>query len=218
MDNPHGHDTEHILGLDLGQASDPSALTVIRQRTPFRQSAATGERTEEGTPSYSVVWIRRFDLGTPYPDVVRQTAALQEAPQTGHDPPLVMDATGLGAPVVDAFHEEGLRPVQIVFTSGNDVTRSGRRFKVPKQDLVTTVQSLLQSDRLAIARGLEHAGQLVQEMRRFRVKVSDTGYARFEHATESDTDDILLSLACGLWHAERQKSRTRSVKAATVRL
>lgn len=30
-----------------------------------------------------------------------------------------------------------------------------------------------------------------------------SGHTRFEHAAESDTDDILLSLACALWYVDQ---------------
>lgn len=199
MDDIDGRETEYILGLDLGQASDPSALTVTEKETPY-VSARHGR--EHGDPSYAVVHIDRFDLGTPYPEVVRRTAAVQRAPETGEDPSLVMDATGVGAPVVDDFKEEGLDPVEIIFTSGDSVTSEGKTYKVPKADLATTVQVLLQTGRLAIAEDLDHAGQLVREMKQFRVKVTDAGHARFEHAAESDSDDVLLSLACALWYGE----------------
>jgi len=199
---------KYILGLDLGQSTDPSALTVTRKRTPYRIAThsdpgrAHGEKIM-GESIYSVVWIDRFDLGTPYPEVVRRAADVKSVPETGKDPALVMDATGVGAPVVDQFLEEGLNPVQIKFSGGDSVQRDGREYTVPKQDLATTVQSLLQAGRLSIVSELEEAAQLVTEMKKFRVKISDSGHARFEHATESDTDDILLSLACALWYSDR---------------
>lgn len=203
MDSPDGHDIQHVLGLDLGQSSDPSALTVTRKRTPLRMGAGNLEVLERGDPNYVVVWIKRWELGTSYPEVVRDTADVYAAPETGRDPELVMDATGLGAPVVDLFHEEGLNPIEIVFTGGDSVNREGRTHRVPKADLATLVQTLLQSDRLKIAEGLDLAGQLVQEMKNFRVKIGQSGHARFEHATESQSDDVLLSLASALWYAER---------------
>lgn len=212
MDDPHGHETSFYLGLDLGQSSDPSALTVTQERTPYVQRRGAASRTY-GDPTYSVVWIDRFDLGTPYTDVVQRVADVKRAPETGDDPPLVMDATGIGAPVVDQFHEEGLRPVEILFTSGNEVKRDGSKHKVPKQDLATTVQALLQAGRIAIAKELGQAGQLVREMKQFRVKVTDAGHARFEHATEAESDDVLLSLACALWYAERGAPVTPGIVA-----
>lgn len=204
MDEPDGHDIQHVLGLDLGQASDPSALTVTRVETPFVRSfdgPGDGHR-QFGKARYSTVWIERFDLGTPYPEVVRRVAAVKRAPETGSDATLVMDATGVGRPVVDQFEEEGLTPVQVVFTSGDSVKVGDGAYRVPKADIATTVQSLLQTGRLSIAEGLDGAGVLVREMKRFRVKYSQTGHARFEHATEGDSDDVLLSLACVLWYKE----------------
>ena len=216
METPDRYETEHILGLDLGQSADPSALTVTEKRTPVYERGALGHRTERGQCSYSVVWIDRFDLGTSYTDVVRRAAAAQRAPETGDDPALVMDATGIGAPVVDQFHDEGLAPVEILFTGGNDVAKDGRTYKVPKADLATTVQTLLQASRLTIAEGLDHAAQLAKEMKRFRVKYTSAGNARFEHATESDSDDVLLSMACALWYAESAPRRTIGARSIAL--
>lgn len=215
---PNRHEKEHILGLDLGQASDPSALTVTRKRTPVFVNPSTGEIDKEWEPRYGVVGIRRFDLGTPYPEVVRRVAAVQRASQTGEDVPLVMDATGIGAPVVDQFKEEGLDPVEILFTGGNEVTKTKGRYAVPKKDLATTVQAILQAGRLQILEDLKYADQLTKEMRNFRVKISDSGHARFEHATESKGDDVLLSLACALWYTEYRERKPRSVSGAKIRL
>jgi len=200
---PDRYETDHLLGLDLGQSADPSALTVTRKTVPVYENRVTGEVEEKGQARYAVVWIERFDLGTPYQEVVQKVAAVQGAPETGSDPPLVMDATGVGQPVVEMFRAEGLAPVQILFTSGDNWTKKGARaYGVPKKDLATTVQGLLQAGRIEIVEALDLAPQLVQEMKRFRVKYTAAGNARFEHAQESDTDDVLLSLACALWHAE----------------
>ena len=201
---PDNRARECLLGLDLGQSSDPSAVTVTDQYTPLYENMH-GEVQHRGDPAYAVRWIERFDLGTPYRDVVKRVAALKRAPETGESPTLVMDATGVGAPVTEMFDEEGLHPEQIVFTSGNRVNTDGDVHRVPKKDLATTVQALLQSGRIQIAEGLDGAPQLVTEMKRFRVKYTDAGNARFEHANESDSDDVLLSLACALWWADARR-------------
>jgi hypothetical protein len=101
--------------------------------------------------------------------------------------------------------------VQIKFTGGDSVASDGQEYRVPKADLATTVQSLLQTRRLAVAEGLDLADQLAQEMKQFRVKISDSGHARFEHATESETDDILLSMACALWFAEQAPTASMEI-------
>jgi hypothetical protein len=216
MIDPDGKDVQYFLGLDLGQASDPSALTVTEQVTPYELATHSDAGQALGTKmpgdsGYAVRHIRRFDLGTPYTEVVRSVAEVYRRPETGEDPTLVMDATGIGAPVVDQFHEEGLMPVQIKFTGGDSVASDGQEYRVPKADLATTVQSLLQTRRLAVAEGLDLADQLAQEMKQFRVKISDSGHARFEHATESETDDILLSMACALWFAEQAPTASMEI-------
>jgi len=213
MDDPDHVEIEHILGLDLGQASDPSALTVTEKRVPIRTNLTGTEKVREGDPRYAVVWIDRFDLGMPYRSVVRRVAAVQRAPETGTGAPLVMDATGVGAPVVEMFEDEGLDPVQILFTSGDSVTRDGPKCKVPKADLATTVQALLQAGRITIVEALKLAPQLVEEMKRFRVKWTQAGHARFEHATEADSDDVLLSLACALWYAENGRKKKKAFQS-----
>jgi hypothetical protein len=216
-------ETSYIVGLDLGQKSDPSALTVVEKQIRAETRVKTrvsgpdqrgGKVTDRSRPRYNLVHLDRFELGTPYPEVVRQTAAVVRAEETGPDPTLVLDATGLGQPVVDQFHEEGLRPVEILFTGADEVTRDGRRYKVPKKDLATTVQALLGSDRLRIAEGLPLAGQLVTELKNFRVKITDAGRARFEHASESDHDDTVLSLAMATWYGNRQHGKRPSSATA----
>jgi len=222
--NPDGHDTKHALGLDLGQSNDPSALTVVQQRTPFREhvqrkrpmGSALERKKETGTPGYAVIWIEQFDLGTPYPEIVERVAHVQGATSDRETPDVVMDATGVGAPVVDMFREKGIRPQQINFTGGQKASSDMREHSVPKKDLATTVQTLLQPGRLKIAEELPHAETLVREMKTFRVKIADSGHARFEHASESDTDDILMSLACALWHMEHARTLPTIPGSTTV--
>ncbi len=212
ISNPDGHDTAHALGLDLGQSNDPSALTVVRERTPYRKRkertrpmGPTLEVTKEtGQPHYAVVWIERFDLGTPYPEIVERVAQVKRYPPGNHVP-LAIDATGVGAPVVDMFNEEGIHPEQIHFTGGQEAKSDLKSHSVPKKDLATEIQALLQTGRLKIAEELPHAETLVREMKAFRVKITPSGHARFEHATESDTDDILMALACALWYIRQGK-------------
>jgi hypothetical protein len=220
MTDPDGHDIQHIIGLDLGQSNDPSALVIAQKRTPWRVEAPanvqlpqghTGmtvreekERRVKGEPVYDIVHLQRFDLGTAYPEVARQTAAIASDPRTGKSPDMVVDATGIGAPVVDVLRDEGLRPVEVTITSGSKVKKSGREYRVPKADLVTTVQTLLQTSRLRVSEALPLSKQLAQEMKLFRVKVTESGHARFEHAAETDHDDLVLACALATWYGENR--------------
>src|SRR5277367_4707966 len=101
----------HIIGLDLAQPTAPSALCVL-------------ERTwEESTPITPAVYdcrdLRRWPLGTPYPDIVRDVVKLTRNPRLV-DTTLAVDQTGVGRAVVDMFREKvrcPLTPINI--TAGN---------------------------------------------------------------------------------------------------
>jgi len=177
------------VGLDIGQSSDPTALGAL-------------EEVDTSPVSYHLRHVERFELGTPYPEVASRVAELmQQGPLGGGD--LVIDATGVGRPIVEMIKEKGLRPYSIWITGGDSISRDGREYRVPKRELASTVQALLQSGRLRFAEELPSRQVLVDELQKFRAKIDvSTGEASFEHWREQDTDDIVLALACALWHAE----------------
>lgn len=196
-------------GLDIGQSQDYTALSIV-------------EKVREDPARYHLRHARRFELGTPYPEVAGEVAALMgrdeltrtsvTKSQEGHTiktrrrerpPTLVVDATGVGRPIVEMLKQEGLSPASIWITGGDSVTVDGTEYRVPKRELASTVQALLQSGRLLFAEDLPFREVLKDELKKFRAKINlDTGEASFEHWRERDTDDLVLALACALWYAE----------------
>lgn len=165
------------IGLDLGQAQDYTALTVIEQ-IETEKTDAQGRALD----GYHLRHVERFELGTPYPNQVRRVEELmQTAPLRGCG--LVADQTGVGRAVVDLFREADLEPTGVTITGGSTVSRpSGTEWSVPKKELVSTVQSLLQTGRLKFAEGLPLAGVLTEELQNFRAKINaQTGHTSFEH-------------------------------------
>lgn len=198
------------VGLDIGQSQDPTALTAVED--------VGGDPTR-----YHLRHVERFELGTSYVEVAERVADLMsrdaltvcetEKKQTGQytveqsrkeiPPVLVVDATGVGRPVVEMLRDEGLSPKSVWITGGDSVSEDGSEYRVPKRELASTVQALLQANRLKFAKNLPLRDVLVDELQKFRAKINlDTGEASFEHWRERDTDDVVLSLACALWHAE----------------
>ena len=118
----------------------------------------------------------------------------------------MVDATGVGAPVVDLLRQSGLEPIPVVITGGDKESRSKGTWRVPKQILVSTMQVVLQTGRLQIASSLSDAQTLVQEMLDFRVKINVNAHAVFEPWRDGSHDDLVLSLAIALWEAERWHS------------
>src|SRR5262245_36527098 len=74
---------------------------------------------------------------------------------------------------------------------------------VPKKELVTCRQLLLQGRRLKVARILPEADTLVKELQHFEVKVTASAHEVFGTWREGLHDDLVLAVALACWWAER---------------
>ena len=186
--------TRYLLGLDLGQAQDYSALAVIeRQKLPAQ--AAT----------YAVRQMQRWELRTPYGAVVKDVRALLHRKPLAGRATLVVDGTGVGAAVVEQFETANLPgPMLVVHIHGGDkVSREQDTWRVPKHDLAGVLAVLLQGRRLHIVPSLELAQTLAKELANFRVTIDPkTAHESFAAWRERDHDDLVLAVALACWAGE----------------
>ena len=86
---------------------------------------------------------------------------------------MVVDQTGVGRAVVDLMRQAIGWVVPVTITGGHAATvTEDHSFHVPKKELVTCLQVLMQSRRLRIARQLHEAAVLVRELQQFQVKIT----------------------------------------------
>jgi hypothetical protein len=193
----------HFIGLDLGQAQDFTALAVLS-----RPRVLGHEPPADRQSPYAVPHLHRFTLGTPYPQIVAAVVDLLRSPPL-RGSMLVVDQTGVGRPVVDMLTDglEGRVNCQfcpITITAGHEVTRSEvGQLRVPKKELVASLQVLLQTRRLRIAQALPDAATLVRELETFRVKVTAAANETFGAWREGQHDDLVLAVALAAWMGER---------------
>jgi len=187
----------YVLGLDLGQIHDYSALTL-------------DEIHERGTKTsrHLVRDLRRWPLRTDYTVVVEDVATLVARPPITSSDVLVIDQTGVGRPVVDMFRAARLpvRLVAITITGGNQVTQDPEQpseWHVPKRDLVSTVTVLLQAGRLKIAPALPEAATLTHELGIFQTKITAAANDVYGAWREGQNDDTVLATALACWWGER---------------
>lgn len=182
---------EYFIGLDLGQASDYTALIIIQRLI------------EAGESVYHVRRLERI-RGEPYPDISRKVLAVMRAPALTDKADLVVDQTGVGRPVVDLLRQEGLSLQAVSIHGGATVSREGRDWKVPKRDLVGTLQVTLQGGRLKVSNKLKLAAVLQAEMLNFKVKIDPvTAHDSYSAWRDNEHDDLVLSAALAVWWAER---------------
>jgi hypothetical protein len=181
----------YIVGLDLGQAVDYTAVVIVEQQ---------GTRPQI---TYHLRHLERFPLGTAYPAIVTQVQTLLGHPTLERQTRLVVDATGCGRPVVDLLTQAHLDPVAVSIHGGEHVTQEGHYWRVPKRDLVGILQVLLQTARLKVAEALPLAQTLVQELLNFKVTIDPrTAHDSYSAWRENIHDDLVLACALACWLGE----------------
>jgi len=189
-----------VLGVDLGQAADSSALGLIDHGGPL-DGVAKFVEGQDVPAHYFLRFLERLPLGTPYPAQVARVGQIMTNPQL-EGARLAVDATGVGRPVVDMMRGAGLNPTPITITGGDQVVRDMQtgHIRVPKRDLVGFMRVLLESRRLHIAPELPLARTLVAELQGFQMKISAAAHDSY-NGREGVHDDLVLSVALACWLA-----------------
>ena len=175
--------TRFHIGLDIGKKRDPAAIAIV-----------------EKADMLQVRHLERMPLGTHYPAIVeRARAIVNHFPLAGRCA-LVVDATGVGEPVVDMLRAAriGCEITAVTITGGEREHRSGPSTSVPKRDLIAGLQVLLEQGELKIARSMRDTGALIRELMDIRsATLSAEGHGRH--------DDLVIALALACWRARRKE-------------
>jgi len=219
-----------IIGVDLGQQRDYTAISVIEREHVPTGAMYNDEYNYRGRwiyaarqpvrLEYRVRHLERPALGMPYPDQVARIIELVKA--IGGEIVLVVDATGVGLPVTDMLWARLRREIEetdiyitrcnVTITGGDAVTRTLGGVRVPKRDLISAPLVLMQNGQLKIAEGLSLRDTLVKELLNFRVKINiSTAHDSYETWREGDHDDLVLSVALACWAGERYLVKQESV-------
>jgi len=191
------------LGLDLGQAADPSALAAVEKVK--RQNGVDEYNRPVFESYYHGRHIQRFALNTPYPEIVKRVKDMTETQQLAGQSLVIADATGVGRPVTDMLVEARIPTIPVVITAGGKETydKDTGAWHVAKKILASNLQVLFQTGKLLFANGLPELDALVKEILNFKVKVSASGNDTYEAWRKGDHDDMVLALAMAAWYAER---------------
>ena len=203
-------EVRYFIGLDLGQAQDPTALAVIERR---RLLDVRYEPAPLRDARCLIPQLVRYPLGTSYPEIVADVVdKLVKAPKGTR---LILDGTGVGRAVVDEFRQHRAlqshhsRIVPVTLTAGEEeILASDGYWRVPKRNLVGVAQVLLQSQRLKIAPDLAETQTLVKELLNFKVKITTAANDTYGAWREGQHDDLVLATALGCWAALSRQINT----------
>jgi hypothetical protein len=203
--------SQFFVGCDLGRQHDYTAITITEKLVEPLTDWTSLRPVEVAPPRYVVKYIQRCELGTDYPTIVEDLAALmrrpplcQPASKCTEQTKLIFDETGVGAPVGDLLRKSGIspRPVGIVITAGHGASRTRDGWRVSKLQIVSVLSALLHCGRLKISAQLAESRALIDELQNFRVTYTEAANVQFGARTNRH-DDIILSLGVGVWFAER---------------
>jgi hypothetical protein len=219
----------YSVGVDLGQANDPTAIAVLAKTIVPPETAlfapvgeSPSNRLVEGTMVYDLVYLKRPKLGTPYDVIARRVADLicELEPQGAFGElgqvTLSVDGTGVGRGVVDMLDREfkrrgatsGATPrvdFRRVSVTGSQTalkrpTRTDGYWSVPKKDLVFPAVAAFQQGKIRIAKGIKDRDALVNELKNYKRTTNiATGNLTFEPWRESEHDDLLFAVCLALW-------------------
>jgi hypothetical protein len=209
--------TRFIVGVDLGQSQDPTAIAVVEHirgvldpNTTIERHTGTGSLPQKPAERFDVRHLERLPLGTSYPAVVAHVQNLLSRPPLCGDitkikpADLVIDQGGVGAAVGDLFEQAGMRALRVSITAGSEVTLAGRdRWHVAKTALVSVVDAALHTGTLRFATALTQGGALREELKDFRRHVGAAGRATFQ-ARAGRHDDLVLAVSIACWWASRK--------------
>lgn len=222
----------NIVSVDLGMGRDPTSLVVLEGRTWELIEVRTIEeerlmtcrpvfRRPDGSESYEcpppIFYLRhleRIPPGSSYTELVERVRSIHNGLR---EPMLAIDATGVGLAAVELFHRAEMDPWVVTITAGDAATEAGMNARVPKRDVISIAQVLLQTERLKIARDLPNAQLLLRELQGFRMNVDLKRTSETLAWREGVNDDLVLALCVGLWIGERHPGIPGSISVVKLK-
>ncbi len=222
------------IGADIGQKVDPTAIAVCealrRETGRMLRGPGYGDGSFEHRPetefAFEARHLERLPLGTDYPAVAARLAevargVLARAAEGGRPRPakvrLVVDATGVGAPVVDIVRQ-AIKGTPVVlsaatFTHGDrlDGHVGAREIRVGKAYLVSRLQALLQTDRLALPPNHPEAAALARELMDYEIKVDEDANDTYGAFKIGSHDDLVTALGLAVLEDPRPPLTARAL-------
>jgi hypothetical protein len=188
------HRNHFFLGLDLGQRCDHSALVILERVNRLTGNFDHVNYVHETVTGLYLRHAERFPLNFPYldiPEAIKATFPELDPPEYQAAPApktLAVDATGVGAPVVEIIHRAWLQAtiLPITITSGAEP----RGYNVPRASLLSNLRILLETETLRISPEVPHFKQLAKELTSLSLD-----------APRSKHDDLAFALALAAWPA-----------------
>ena len=151
-------------------------------------------------------YLERVPLGTPYPEVVERVRAMTRSAELAGQCQLVVDATGVGRPVVELLQRRGSGMRD---HAGDDYGRGhgehGARI-LPGAEAgpdCGAAGAAAERGSCRSRRGYEQGPALVKEMAEMQVKITAEGNEQYGAWREGEHDDLVFAVALACWGVKK---------------
>jgi hypothetical protein len=197
---------KYHLGVDLGQANDPSAFAVIEDKCyPLAEYDRAGQQLL-GERELAVVHLERL-LGRDYVMIARFISAMVErAPLKGRVS-TVLDGTGVGRGLTDLIRSHGTTFTPVTITGGASQSKGESGYwNVSKLALMSDLAAHLECGRLRIL-ATQMGRELIAELNSFEVDFTASGAMKVDFAGKGGFHgDLVIATALALWSATGRPS------------
>jgi hypothetical protein len=205
---PYPYQT-YFIGVDLGQRQDYTAIAIIELLTVFTDEIDRVTYERKTRTYYRLRHLDRIPLRTDYETIVDYLARLVARQDLAERSIVVMDATGVGAPVYEMFTKRWppvRETTKVVITGAAEVNRikgTSYGWTVPRRDLLYSLEALLRNRLLDIAPGIPHTKTLIRELSLMERDFTASGRETIELANSNVHDDLVFATALACWRARR---------------
>jgi hypothetical protein len=220
---------EFVVSADIAKRRDFFGIMVLQDKPEIIPASAALETPARIAHFFNVVLIEKYQ-GLTYEEMADRIVIVMNHINLRNNADLLIDGTGVGEAAVEQVRKRGLSPVPIIFTGGDTYSEKYADFAslfkgapgqlntahilkeihVPKKDLVTAGNVLLQQKRVRVGPG-RWKEDFRKQMQAFRGKVNETKSGKrhisYEAENESDHDDLVVCYLMAAWWIQHRKAR-----------
>jgi len=214
---------EYIAAIDCARKRDRFVITISKNDQLIVEGNEAAEQPDRLIARLAIMYLDQWS-GLPYREMVDKCVRILGHRTLSNNCDLLVDATGVGDPIVEMFHEAGISVMPIIVTGGKGVRevyegfgsiiapasdrlrglRVMKEIHVPKADMVAAGQIMLENRRVSIAKNIKWADELKRQLMHLSPKNTPAGNVRYESDDNSVNDDIAFCYILTAWWALRR--------------
>ncbi len=215
----------YILGVDIGQIAQPTAIAVIEQENSHSD---TGFKSE--LVGMRLRHLERMPADDGYPELatrVRELVKGLDDQEQASKPAVIVDITGAGTAPAGLMQDHDLDPISVLVTNGAGASRGDDGiWHLGKAELVGVIQVGMQTGKLKVATKLPLIATFVEELENFKMRPPALKPDDGEAWREGQFDDLVFAVGIAAWWADREiptpkaalDAQTRRMEAAYAKM